>query len=281
MKLKHKLILDGVLLVLLIVLMDYSLTGGLLHELLGILILIGFIVHAAVNRKYYGAMAEAIRSGRANAKCKAAFAVDIILPMAAIIMLISSLAVSQDLFPGIAALFSSELWMPIHIVSAVVLLISVFIHVCMHAKLISAVIGKAVEGTAAMNMKTVGMRVMAFLFALLVVKNSFSSMADAASLLPSGEKSEPEIDGSNDKQSNELIIEGDDSSDQDGYVIEIEPEPEPEPEETVSLDDYLGSLFCSGCGRHCSLLTPRCGKGENQASQAAAEYYETYSGQSV
>ena len=68
--------------------------------------------------------------------------------MAAIIMLISSLAVSQDLFPGIAALFSSELWMPIHIVSAVALLISVFIHVCLHAKLISAVIGKAVEGTA-------------------------------------------------------------------------------------------------------------------------------------
>lgn len=61
----------------------------------------------------------------------------------------------------------------------------------------------------------------------------------------------------------------------------IEIEPEPEAEETVSLEDYLGSLFCSGCGRHCSLLSPRCGKGENQASQAAEEYYETYSGQSV
>lgn len=279
MKLKNKLILDGVLLVLLIVLMDYSLTGGLLHELLGILILVGFIFHVVVNRKYYGAMVKAIRSGRANRKSKAVFAVDIILPVTAVIMLISSLAVSQDLFPGIAALFSSELWMPIHIVAAVVLLISVFIHVCMHAKLISSVIGSAVEDTAAMNMKTAGMRVMAFLFALLVVKSSFSGMADAASLLPSAENSEPEIDNGNNKQSNELIIEGDDSSDQDGYVIEIEPKPEPE--ETVSLDEYLGSLFCSGCGRHCSLLTPRCGKGENQASQAAAEYYDTYSGQSV
>jgi len=279
MKLKHKLILDGVLLVLLIVLMDYSLTGGLLHELLGILILVGFIVHVAVNMKYYGAMAKAIRRGKANGKIKAAFAVDIILPAAVMIMLISSLAVSQDLFPGIAALFSSELWMPVHIVAAVVLLIIVFIHVCMHSKLIKSVIGRAAEGTAAMNLKTAGMRVMAFLFALLVVKSSFSSMADAASLLPSAESNEPEIDNSSNKQSNELIIEGDDSSDQDGYVIEIEPEPEPE--ETVSLDEYLGSLFCSGCGRHCSLLTPRCGKGENQASQATAEYYETYSGQSV
>ena len=80
-------------------------------------------------------------------------------------------------------------------------------------------------------------------------------------------------DRGGDKQSNELIIEEEDnSSDQDGYVIEIEPEPE----ETVSLDDYLGSLFCSGCGKHCSLLSPRCGRGQDQASQATAEYYETY-----
>ena len=70
------------------------------------------------------------------------------------------------------------------------------------------------------------------------------------------------------------VIEEDNSSDQDGYVIEIEPEPEPE--ETVSLDDYLGSPFCSGCGKHCSLLSPRCGRGQDQASQATAEYYETY-----
>jgi hypothetical protein len=76
-----------------------------------------------------------------------------------------------------------------------------------------------------------------------------------------------------------MIIEDNDTGDHDGYVIEIVPEPEAE--ETVSLEDYLGPLFCSGCGRHCSLLSPRCGKGENQASQAAEEYYETYSGQSV
>ena len=117
------------------------------------------------------------------------------------------------------------------------------------------------------------------LFALLVVRSSFSSMADAANMLPAGDTGETEIDNGGNKQSNELIIEEDNSSDQDGYVIEIEPEPEPE--ETVSLDDYLGSLFCSGCGKHCSLLSPRCGRGQDQASQAAAEYYETYGEESV
>lgn len=279
MKLKQKLILDGVLLALLIVLMDYSLTGGFLHELLGFVLLAGFLVHITVNREYYKAMLRGIKSGKVSAKSKAGFAVNIILPLSAAIMLISSLAISRDLFPGIAELFGGQVWVPVHIICAVVLLTSVFIHVCMHAKLISAFIGQVTENEAVLKMKTAGMRVMALLFALLVVRSSFSSMSDAANMLPAGDAGETEIDNGVNRQSNELIIEEDNSSDQDGYVIGIEPEPEPE--ETVSLDDYLGSLFCSGCGKHCSLLSPRCGRGQDQVSQATAEYYEAYGEESV
>jgi len=35
------------------------------------------------------------------------------------------------------------------------------------------------------------------------------------------------------------------------------------------------------CGKHCSLLSPRCGRGQDQASQATAEYYEAYGEESV
>ena len=279
MNIKYKLILDGILLVLLMVLMDYSLTGGLMHEVLGIILLAGFIVHVAVNRKFYKAMLNAIREGRVNTKGKIAFAIDIILPIATAIMLISSLAVSTDLFPGIGGLLDRSIWMPIHVVCAVLLLICVFAHVCMHAKMFERFINRATGDAVSVRIKTAGMRVMAFLFALLVVKSSFSSMESVASFLPSADNSETEIDNNSSKKNNEVIIEGDDSSDQDGYVIEIDPEPEPE--ETVSLDDYLGSLFCSGCGKHCSLLSPRCGRGQDQASQATTEYYEIYSEQSV
>ncbi len=187
--------------------MDYSLTGGFLHELLGIVLLAGFIVHIAINREYYKAILRGIRSGKVSAKSKAGFAVDIILPISAVIMLISSLAISQDLFPGIAELFGGQFWMPVHIVCAVVLLISVFIHVCMHARLISAFIGQVTENAAVLKMKTAGMRMMALLFALLVVRSSFSSMADVANMLPAGDTGETEIDNGGNKQSNELIIE--------------------------------------------------------------------------
>ena len=279
MKLKQKLIMDGIMMILLLVLMNYDLTGGLIHEFLGIVILVAFIIHAAANRRYYAAMIKAIKRGEAGTRNKVAFAINIILPFLAILMLLSSVAVSRELLPGISVMFRSEMWVPIHIICAVVLLICVFIHVCLHAKMISAFIGQYAESPALQKLKSAGMRVMAFLFALLVIKSSFSNMTDALSLLPSGDPDQSEFDSDSNKQSNEMIIEDNDTSDQDGYVIEIEPEPEDE--ETVSLEDYLGSLFCSGCGRHCSLLSPRCGKGENQASQAAEEYYETYGGQSV
>ena len=274
-KLKQKLIMDGIMLILLIILMNYDLTGGLIHELLGFVILAGFIVHVAVNRRYYGAMIRAIRRNEAGLKGKAAFAINIILPVFAIMMLISSVAISTELLPGISAKFTSELWVPVHIVCAAGLLICVFIHVCMHAGMISAFIGQYTESHALQVMKSAGLRVMAFLFALLVIKSSFTSMTDAVSLLPSGDRNRTELDMSSNQQSTETITEDNDSGDQDGYVIEIEPEPD----ETVSLEDYLGTLYCTGCDRHCSLLAPRCGKGEHQASQATDEYYEIYTDQ--
>ena len=66
MKLKQKMIMDGIMMILLLVLMNYDLTGGLIHEFLGIVILVGFIIHAAVNRRYYAAMSKSIKRGEAG-----------------------------------------------------------------------------------------------------------------------------------------------------------------------------------------------------------------------
>ena len=50
MKLKQKMIMDGIMMILLLVLMNYDLTGGLIHEFLGIVILVGFIIHERESR---------------------------------------------------------------------------------------------------------------------------------------------------------------------------------------------------------------------------------------
>ena len=89
MKIKNKLIMDAALLVLLIVLMKYSWTGGLIHELLGLITLVGFGIHIFFNRKYYGAMFKAIRNGKATTKGKASFVINTVLLIASCTMLLS------------------------------------------------------------------------------------------------------------------------------------------------------------------------------------------------
>ena len=42
-----------------------------------------------------------------------------------------------------------------------------------------------------------------------------------------------------------------------------------------SLEEYLSKLTCTGCGKRCSLLRPRCGKGQMQAERAKEQYYST------
>ena len=160
---------------------------------------------------------------------------------------------------------------------------------------------------AAKNPKVVtawraGSRITAVILAILVLKVSVDNVISAAETVQVSNRysAQAEVNtidiASNDDQESEIFdtIEGDYISDDD-YIAEddnedwkaeeayyeddteeyYEPDPEPiEPE--VSLGDYLSSLNCSGCGKHCSLLSPRCGKGENQAAQATNEYYEIY-----
>lgn len=39
---------------------------------------------------------------------------------------------------------------------------------------------------------------------------------------------------------------------------------------------YLMLMFARGCHRHCPLISPRCGKGAEQAELAKEEYVQMY-----
>lgn len=51
-------------------------------------------------------------------------------------------------------------------------------------------------------------------------------------------------------------------------------------EPAPTLEEFLGNMYCTGCGKHCSLLYPslypRCGRGEMHAQQAENKYNEMY-----
>lgn len=90
-----------------------------------------------------------------------------------------------------------------------------------------------------------------------------SSSAETESVLPVIEENSV-----SDKENDEILI-----TESPDYESSIElPETTPPP----TLEEYLSVLTCTCCGRGCSLLTPRCRKGQAQAAQAEEKYYQIY-----
>lgn len=117
------------------------------------------------------------------------------------------------------------------------------------------------------------MRVVSIILVLLIAANvvrlsanSLKSISGSGSGKSHGHKAEYET----------AIVKRDDEQQE----AIIQQEQETSDTEQPSLSSFLGGLQCNGCGRHCSLLSPSCGKGERQAESAKEEYYETYSSDS-
>lgn len=49
----------------------------------------------------------------------------------------------------------------------------------------------------------------------------------------------------------------------------------------VSLEEYLGNMFCNGCRQRCSLLAPMCSIGVEQVKVATVEYETQYTANQV
>lgn len=282
MKLRNKLILDLCLFITIWLVMSYHFTGGLLHEILGLSLIIGFIVHIILNRKYYFSMTKKLLDYKeADKKRILSFIINIIMFLLLIVMLISSLAISKDILPGISqAIGNFGMWKTIHILAAVMMLICITAHVLLHAPLFTALFNKYNKNvSAARLMRVIGM-LMALSLIAATVKVSINSIG---SIARHGMKKRPE---------NYIQIEKreQDTPDVSGTIEEDTPDvtetiekDTPDVSETiekdttstsgVSLEEYLQGLFCNGCGRHCSLLSPQCGKGYKKAEQAKEEYY--------
>lgn len=287
---KDKLILDAGVFALLLLCMAYGLTGPLVHEIIGVLLIIGLLTHVAINKKYY----KILKSGKiANmkAKFKTTLALNIILPVSLIVMIISSMVISKDIFSFMNIETSNyELWRVMHIISACIMLITSFLHLLMHIKLFISLKEKNIKGTITKDLISVFSGIAIFLTGFYIIKTSSYQILNNLNVDTKDSHNKNTIQPEN-KLTEDIpntfsklpevteepkIDEFDfpelpkDSNEDKSTVTQI-----PE-EEKLSLDEYLGKLTCTGCGRRCSLLAPQCGKGERQAQSATEEYNSLY-----
>lgn len=127
---KTKIILDTLMLITIILTMLMKLTGNKIHEILGILFLVEFILHKLLNIKPIKAMLNACVKPKANKNLKTVVVTDIILTILMVLATISGIYISKHIF-NISTSFES-FWYIMHAITSygavIVLLIHVFLH---------------------------------------------------------------------------------------------------------------------------------------------------------
>lgn len=94
MKRKFRIIIDVLMYIFLITLMGYHITDNLIHEILGTITFILFIIHNILNIKWY----KTILKGKHNLKRNLQIAINICLFITMIIMIISGISISSKIF---------------------------------------------------------------------------------------------------------------------------------------------------------------------------------------
>ena len=258
MKIKHKVILDICMAILFVLCMKYKFTGNFLHEVLGGILLLGFIVHVSINHKYYKVMFQSKNVSGWGGKQIVSFIINCILLFAIPVMIFSSIVISKDVFCFMKLdLGQQRIWRMVHILCAVILFLSSMVHLLFHMPLFKGMLWKNVGGQDFEKVWSVGSKAVAILMSVFVI---FTSTRAFQSVV--------EIKGHHEKRHQEQ-----------GYIKNKKPERQdeiiedsPEEEQVLNPDEYLRGLFCDGCGKHCSLLYPRCGVGVNQAEKAKEAY---------
>lgn len=244
-KLMKKLILDFAMTVLMIFLMDYFVTGLLWHEIIGVVVLVLIVKHNLVNLNWYRGILKSKNTLPVLVKIR--LLVTILLTISSVVLGISSIVISQYLF-AFLNFIPGEIWIYLHRVSAYTELILIGIHIGLHGEMILRAFRKMFHIEQDSKVRTFFIRSIALLFAIFGIRSSVELNLYHV-YVP-----ESEADETNNST---LIVNA-------------------KEEETPTLNEYLDGMTCTACHKHCSLLNPRCNRGERQVEEAEAEYLQLY-----
>lgn len=298
MKKDKKMILDICMIIGLVFCMEYNLTGNLLHEVIGIALIIGFIVHIAINFKYYNVMFKNNKALEGNVKHKLSFFINIVLLLVMLLMTLSSIFISKDIL--FFTNFDSskyDFWSTLHVISAITMMICILVHIILHASLFKTFIKRIVEKIEFEKAWNIGSRCIAIIMSIFVVITSVRVSKDVVTIgkndrtryheesYNTNEKYEEYKDDKEDEEWTDKFYKDEEDEDltDDLYGDEEDEDLKDDlygdndnDNDKMSVDDYLSKLTCTGCGKRCPLLSPRCGRVVRQAEEAREEYYSEY-----
>lgn len=239
--------------------------SGLAHEILGIAIGVLFLMHVLVNAKAFSSMTNSIRKRNAKAKVKILVLLDILLFITMPVAVVSGVLISKDL---LNMGFNLTIFL-IHQISSYAGFAILILHLGVHAGyVLSYFKSKSAIGKAVLNCGLAIYMVAIMYFGAI---NSIDTMATINNAHTSSEKKkeDSEVATQSEEQATESIVAEDTSESDSAAVVESSGS-------DPTLDEYLSTLRCTGCGKACLLTSPRCNKGVEQQEQATNDYYSIY-----
>lgn len=238
--------------VIFILLMKTLFTGLLLHELLGLLLFLLFILHKIWNWTFIKKTSMQILKGDLALKIKLNYVLDWLLFLDTLMIIISGVLISQELFPVIK-IDDIYTWSTLHHFFAYLGLIIIGLHLGLHFNIMVIQLKKI------FNIKWQLPKTIINILTTLLLLIGLKSLVDSK-LVNSLKKPFTKVDGHYAEDSHTAMAI-------QKYVNEAQP----------TLEEYLGSLFCNGCGRNCPLSNPQCGVGVRLAQEATVDYQVKYS----
>jgi hypothetical protein len=263
----YKIILDIIMTMVLIVLMKITFTGMLWHEILGLGVFSLFIIHKFMNIKIAAHLTAKFK--KLSAYSKSMLLLDILLFIDFLIVVGTGILISQELFASAFAVSDPLLISAIHHSSATIGLILVSVHIGLHWPCVMSIIKNKLHLKNASRLRTALSRIVAVAIMLLGVQSSYSQNVFATVTEPLSA-----IDTSlNTASDSEDIMVG---TSTDNASDTVTANSVAATDENITLEEYLSSLYCTACPKHCPLSSPQCSKGTAQAQEATADYYALY-----
>jgi hypothetical protein len=278
-KLKNKLAVDLAMTLLFLSLMFATQTGWTWHETAGLGAGLLVLIHLCLNSGWIRGVLKHQTTQRNECKTDATgrndngrslkILMNSTIAITLLISLITGILISVVLFPDLG-IGHRALFVFIHKWSSYLAGGLMLLHLLMHASYLKKSVHAVFSGKAGKRLKNRITITASLLMLGIFAWGQYRSIASS-------------VQNTADEQS----ASASSSDNQEVQVITEQPAEVPEEvtvadsgtqitEPVVSLQEYLSGLTCTGCGKHCLLTSPRCGKGEVQASQATDEYNQTY-----
>jgi len=262
-----KIMIDIVMTILFIVLIDAFGTGLVFHEIAGLSVFVLFAVHTILNWSWVKNVTQSLinLSKTTSAKLKKKYLLNLLLFIGINIITITGILISKVIFDSGAA--NNLLLINIHKWTAYTCSGLLAIHVALHARYLGRCVKQILLNIHETGIRNTSLRFGAgALIVILVYSRIIFNVTDNSQNKIAQNQSV--IIGSTNSQ----IIKNDSSNNNQAFIDNSQVK-----ENTISLSEFLGNMYCTGCPKHCSLLSPQCGKADPQIQAAKIQYQEIYS----